>query len=201
MIAISSVDLSTGSISSVDYYDGKILLSSSVSTGTVTFLYSDRCKSSSLYVDAVDPGTLTIYDILNIRGSLIANSMRPDVVIVHPVDLPDIFLSQEAAGNAFIPSKQYANKEDLLAGEVGQIVDLKLLSSLYAPEGVAIVADSKRLGWDIIKRDLTGTAEVKPEKDQTWYHLWAEREFAVSDDSAIGVVVNIKKNQYKASDL
>ena len=199
IVSIVSSELESGSVSSVDYYDGKVLLSTSISTGTVIFLYSNRCRESSLFIDAASPGSLTVNDILNLRGSLVANSLRPDVVIVHPIDLPDIF--ESATGNVFISLRQYSSRDNILKGEVGQIVDLRLLTSPYAPEGIAIVADSKRLGWDIIKRDLKASTELRPDKDQTWIHLWAEREFAVSEDNAIGILVNVKKGTYRAADL
>ena len=193
IIQITSVSGAT--ISQVDYYGGSIWLRDSVSAATVTFLYSDRCRSTGLYVSAVSPGMLLAHDILNIRRKLIESSMDPDVVLVNDKDLPTLLYDANASG-IYTDITEY--KDEALNGEVGRIADLRLLTSVYTPEGVAIVVDSSKLGWDVIKRDLHGIKEDKPEYDSVYFHLWAEREFGVSNSLAIGVVVNANSGEYPA---
>jgi len=160
IVSISSVSPGA-TVSAVDYYDGKVLLSSSVPAATVTFLYSDRCKSSGLVVDASEKSKLTTWDLLKLRSTLLAASVSPDIVIVNSNEI----------------------------------------TTLLYDEGAAIMVDSSRFGYQVIKRELEAKKEDRPELDRTWYHLWTEREFAVTDDNAIGIVVNAKAGSFSASDL
>jgi len=195
IIEITSVSGAT--IESVDYYDGKVKLTGSVSAATVTFLYSNRCKSTGLVRDATTKGSVTVKDILELRASMIESSIYPDIMIIHSSDLPSL-MSDGAAQGLFESAYE---KEDTLNGEIGQLMDLRMLVSGSTKEGAVILVDSSRLGVDVTKRELTGIKEDKPEFDSVWYHLWAERELAVTDDNAIGVLVNVKRGTYKAADL
>jgi len=197
MIAITSVS-SGATISSVDYYDGKVLLESSVSAATVTFLYSNRCKDTGLVVDASNKSSLTTWDILNLRATLLASSVNPDIVLVNSKEVSTVLYDPNVP-DLFVNAKLY--NEDLVNGEIGMIADLKLVESPLVPEGVAVMVDSSRLGHQVIKRDIEAEKEDKPDIDRTCYHIWTEREFAVVDNRAIGVVVNAKSGVYKASDL
>ncbi len=197
IVAISSVS-SGATISAVDYYDGKVLLSNSVSAATVTFLYSNRCKTSGLVVDASEKAKLTSWDILKLRSSLLTSSVNPDIVLVNSNEITTLLYDPDVPG-LFVNAKLY--NEDLINGEVGMIADLKVVESPIVPEGIAVMVDSSRLGYHVIKRDLEAEQEDKPDIDRTWYHLWTEREFAVTDDNAIGIVVNAKAGNFSASDL
>jgi len=199
VISISSVP-SGATVSSVDYYSGKVLLTSSISSGTLTFLYSDRCRSNGFYLDANTKQYLKIWDVLNLRSTLISNSIHPDVLLVHPSEVTTLLYDPDTQ-TLFVHERLYAGKDDKLNGELGQIVDLKVVSSANVPEGVGILVDSSRLGYDVIKRDLDGNEEIKPDYDSVFYHFWAEREMAVSDDNAIGVIVNAKQGEYGAASL
>jgi len=197
IITISSVSPGA-TINAVDYYDGKVLLSNSVSAATVTFLYSNRCKSSGLVVDASEKSKLTSWDLLKLRSTLLAATVNPDIVIVNSNEITTLLYDPDVS-TLFVNAKTY--NKDLINGEIGMIVDLKLVESPLVPEGVAIMIDSSRLGYHVIKRDVEAEEESKPAIDRTWYHIWTEREFAVVDDNAIGIVVNAKAGSYRASEL
>jgi len=195
ILEITSVSGAT--IKSVDYYEGKILLTSSVPAATVTFNYSNRLKDSGLYAPVYDAGTLKVWDVLQIRAKMIENSLTPDVLVVHDRDLPGLLYDASGAG-IYLSSELYKPR---LAGEIGKIMDLHIVSSLHMIEGAGILIDSSRLGWSVIKRPLEGRAEDKPEFDEVWYVLWAEREFGVTNERAIGLVTNAKTGDYSAADL
>jgi len=197
IVAISSVS-SGATINSVDYYDGKILLANSVSAATVTFLYADRCRTSGLVTDASNKGTLTAWDILNLRYNMLNASVSPDIVLINSKEVTTL-LYDTIGAPLFVNAKLY--NEDLVNGEIGMIADLKIVESPLVPEGVAVMVDSSRLGYQVIKRDLDAEEELRPEMDRTWYHLWTEREFEVINDNAIGIIVNAKSGTYSAADL
>ena len=198
IVQITSVSGAT--IDSVDYYKGSVVLTGSVSAATVTYLYSNRCKSTGQYIDVSSPEYLKVWDVLKLRSTLIANTIYPDVLIVHPRELETLLYDPDCM-SLFVSVKEYRDENDILNGEIGQLADLRVLASGICPEGIGILVDSNRLGYDVIKRDLTGTKEDKPEYDQVWYHLWSEREFTVSDSYAIGIAVNAKTGVYKATHL
>ena len=197
IVSISSVSPGA-TVSAVDYYDGKVLLSSSVPAATVTFLYSNRCKSSGLVVDASEKSKLTTWDLLKLRSTLLATSVNPDIAIVNSNEITTLLYDPDVP-TLFVNAKLY--NKDLINGEIGMVADLKLVESPLVPEGAAIMVDSSRLGYHVIKRDLEAKQEDRVEIDRTWYHLWTEREFAVTDDNAIGIVVNAKAGSFSASDL
>jgi len=198
ILEITSVTGAT--IEAVDYYDGKVLLTGSVPTATVTFTYSDRLKSTGIYLEARDPGTLTAHDVLKLRNELISNTIYPNMLLIHPEDLGN-FLYDEMLSSLFIPSIQYEREKLIAPSEIGQLLDLRVLCSGNLIPGACILVDSRRLGFHVIKRGLEGIEEAKPEIDSVHYHLWAESEFGVTDPKAIGLITNIKIGQYKAEDL
>jgi len=197
---VQIISVNGATIDSVDYYKGSVVLTGSVSAATVTYLYSNRCKSTGLYIDVNTAEYLKIWDVLKLRSTLVANSIYPDVLIVHPREVETLLYDPDCM-SLFVSIREYSDKQEILNGEIGQIADLKVLASGQVPEGIGILVDSNRLGYDVIKRDLTGTKEDKPEYDQVWYHLWSEREFGVSDTLAIGIAVNAKTGKYKAAHL
>jgi len=197
---ISIVSIGSGTISNVDYYKGSVVLTGSISAGTVTFLYSNMAKNSGLYSAVKDAGTLGIWDVFKLRSSLCANSVNPDVVLVNDVDLPTMLYSPDVS-DSLISIKEYTSQDDILNGEIGLVPPLRLFSSPLIMQGAAIVLDSKRLGFNCIKRELEGTKEEKSEIDSTWYHLWSENSFVVADNLSVGVLVNAKTGQYPAANL
>jgi len=196
VISITSAGVST--ISSVEYDTGIVTLAASIASDTITSLYSAKCNTSGLWMEAASPQTLTVYDILSMRGTLIDNSMNPDIVLVHNSDIPSL-IYDATGSNLFVNAREYTDKDELLNGEIGQIMDLKIVSSNYLPQGIGIIVDSSRLGFEITRRELYGEKENKPDYDQVWYHLWSEKEYAVTDNKAVGVIVNLKTGQYPAT--
>ena len=117
--------------------------------------------------------------------------------MVNPVDLIDLLY--DAAGNGLFTSvREYTVENGVLNGEIGQIGDIKLIKSALVPEGVGLLVDVERVGYQIVSRNFEGTREDFPEFDQIRYHLYSERDFGVSNSLAIGVLVNAKSGRYGA---
>ena len=189
--------LSAGTISSVDYYDGKVLLASSIAACTVTFTYSNRCSTlgTSLLQDATGKQTLTVSDVFTLKNSMVDKTIAPDVMLLNSKDMKNL-LADASFQNLF----EYTDDKKY-NGEIGKLLDLTLVSSKILPEGVAILVESDRLGYEVIKRDLTSYEEALYDYDNVAYHMWSEREYGVSDANAVGVVVNLKTGSYPAANL
>jgi len=195
IIQITSVSGAT--IDSVDYYKGSIILTGSVSAATVTYLYSDRCRTTGQYVDVDTAEYLKVWDVLELRGTMTAHTIYPDILLVHPRELQTLLYDPDCM-SLFTNVDSY-QKTEPLSGEVGKIGDIRVLASGNVPEGVGILVDSNRLGVEVIKRELDLQAKEKPSQDQVWYLIWSEREFGILDPYAIGIVVNAKTGQYRAT--
>jgi len=181
------VSVNGGTIKSVQYDEGTITLTGSVSAATVVTEYSNLLKSTGQWVSASTPGSLSVKDILRAKGKMAGNHRTPDVLILNPVDLATLFFDPNAK---LVDASVYGKNEVLLNAELGKLFGMKVLMSSRSPEGAAILIDTTRLGYDVRKRDLTGTREDKPEFDSVWYHFWAERNFGLVDTLAVAAVVN-----------
>jgi len=190
------VSVTTGyTIDAVDYYDGRFRRTNTVGPATVVFEYSNRCKTTGLYVDAKDEGTLSSWDILVARAKIIGKNYTPNVMIFHDTDIPGLLYDEKIK---FLEVTAYPGREPLLNAEIGKIFGLRTLTSTRSYEGVGIYVDTAHLGYDVHKRDLKGVRDDRPERDAVWYHFWAERGFGVVNDEAVCVSVNHKKGLYPA---
>jgi len=188
---VQVLTVGAGTVSSVDYYDGKILLTGSIGAGTVTYTYSN----SRYALDSTGKGTLSFTDILALRSSMCVNStIYPSVLFVTPTDMVN-FMKDTIVSNLFNSNTDGYN------GKVGEILDISIVKSCILPVGNAVFVDPTRVGYSIIKRDLEGNVINKPEYDSIWYQLWGEKEYAVSNTLAIGLISNIKSGQYSAANI
>ena len=185
IISIESVSGAT--ISSVKYDEGSVILTGSVSAATVVYTYSNRLKTTGLWVGASSPGSLSPKDILRARAKMIGKYRDPDVVVINPVDTTTLFFDPNVK---LVDASQYGAREPLLNGELGKLFGMKVIMSTGAPEGCAILVDTKRLGYDVRKRELEGIRKDKPDLDSVFYYFWAERDFGVVDDYAVAAVVD-----------
>jgi len=185
---------SSATISSVEYDTGKVTLTGSVTAATITSVYSDYLSSTTLWVGASSAGSLSAKDILRVRSKLVAKHRKPDVLIINDADLASLLFDPNVK---FVDVSAYGSNEALMNAEIGKIFGMKVVTSSRAPQGNAFVVDSKRLGYDVRKRDLSGVREDKPDYDSVWYHFWAERNFGVADSLAVGAVVNAQSSDYE----
>jgi len=89
----------------------------------------------------------------------------------------------------WIDAWAYRGKGPLLNAEVGQMFGMRVVTTTRAPQGVAAVVDTSRLGYHVMKRNLKGVREDKPEYDQVWYHYWSEENFGKTDNFSVGLTV------------
>jgi Fe-S cluster assembly iron-binding protein IscA len=173
-------------ISQVNYAEGKIQLSSSVSTATITFSYANKVQTSGLYMSPANYGTIKVRDVLNMRATLSANSIHADCVFLSDADVSEFAYD---AGNLFNPVV-----EDDLNGMIGKLLDLKVLSSNVIPQGNAIIVQGDRLGYDVQGRGLFAVSKYEPSEDS--YHIWSysENRFSDGDSFAVCLITNGQAN-------
>jgi len=195
ILNISSVNGNT--LDYVDYYDGVLHFKSSTPTSTVTYTYANRPNGNTMTVEVQNQQTLSVWDMLQVRNKVISQNRHPDIFIMNDSDLDGLLYDSKVK---FLDRSAYGNSEPLRNGEIGKIFGLKIVTSTRAPEGAGIVLDSSRLGYDVHKRDLRGYREDKYEYDSVWYHFWSERNFGVTDDLSVGLVVGAyASSDYRAT--
>jgi len=189
ILEIISSTFNTGSISSWDASDGKILLSGSVSSATVVYSYSNQAKSSSQYQDCATPKTITLADIFLMRTTMRGNTIYPDVCLLNDKDFDNIFIVEELSG-LWVGVDSYKTNSPVLEGEIGKLLDLKVLAgSTLIPEGVVALVDSSRLGYEAVFRSDV-KVEFLPESFSKRISVWDVRDYGTSDNLAVGLVAN-----------
>jgi len=184
LVSIKSV--SGGTISSVDYHSGTIILTGSVAAATIVAYFADNLKSTGLYRDSGN--TLVGKDILLLKSQVEGENFSPNIFICHPDHLAELLYD---ANTKFLDASAYGGREPLLRGELGQVFGLKVLVTSRIPKSSAIVVDTARLGYHVVKRPLESIREEKPEFYQIWYHLWGKENFGVVNEKAIGLISNL----------
>jgi len=182
------VSVGAGTISQVAYDDGVVTL-----TGSIPATITAQAVQSRMYVAATAPGSLSVKDIQRAKAKMVTQHIHPDVLLFNEADYASLLFDTNAK---FIDYTQYGGKEPILNGEIGKLIGLKVITSTRIPQGNAVLVCTKRLGYDVHKRELNGVREDKPEYDSVWYHFWAERNFGVSDTLSVAVVVNAQSADY-----
>lgn len=194
ILEISTVDGNT--LDRVDYYDGELYFAETIPSSTITFTYANRPNSNTMTVSVLSGETLTAWDMLQARNKVIAQNRHPDYYIMNDSDLPGLLYDSKVT---FFDASAYGSRTPLANAEIGKMFGLRIVTTTRAPEGAGIVLDSKRMGYDVHKRDLRGYREDKYEYDSVWYHFWSERNFGVTDDLTISLVVGGKTGDYKGT--
>jgi len=165
-------------VSSVDYYDGKIVTSGA---GTITY-----AKTTRTYVKEVSTaGSLVYKDIAAAAGDIRARKWKANFLLVHPNQYADLLNDDR-----FIDTSRYGAREPIVNGELGKIGGMKVLVSTQIPDGVSLVVDSTRAGWLAIKRNIDLKRWDNPQTDSVELYFYMEYGVAVTDEDAIVVLVN-----------
>lgn len=180
----------------VDYYEGVIYFAGTAPTSTFSFKYANRPNSNTMTVETQSAQTISPWDMWQAKNKIVAQKRHPSFFVMNDLDLPGFIYDQNLK---FLDVSAYGSREAIMNGEVGKVLALRIVTSVLAPEGAGIVLDTSRMGYDVTKRDLRGYREDKYEYDSVWYHFWSERNFGVTDDLAVALVVGGKAGTYAAT--
>lgn len=190
---VKIVSVTGGTILNVEYDTGKVVLAASVPACTVVAQYAAVPKGTGLWVGATTPGSLTAKDVSRAKAKMVTNHRYPDVLLFNDADYASLLFDPNMK---FVDVSAYGDREPVLNGEIGKALGMKVLTSSRIPQGNAVLVDSKRLGYDVHRRELSGVREDKPEFDSVWYHFWAERNFGLTDSFAVALVCNAQAPDY-----
>jgi len=132
-------------------------------------------------------GSMSAKDLLLVRSDIISENFDPDVIVIHPKRLPEIFYDPAAK---FVEAYAYRGAGPLLNGELGQMWGMKVIVTSKAPIYGAILIDTDDLGYCVERMDL----ELKRDDvtglktDMLYFFGFAERNYGVVNNKAYGAV-------------
>jgi hypothetical protein len=178
---VEITNLNGSTLSTVDKFSGTITLTDSTSN-TINYTYSEN----RLFDKVSNEGTLRALDLFNMASSMEDNTINADVVIVDSSNFKNLLVNDS---DLFLNVKSYASKDHLFNAECGMVGNLSVLLSGLVPDNIAIVAESSKIGYNVIKRNLTGTKKDLPVYDLVSYNLYKEDQFVVGNSLAIGILL------------
>lgn len=177
-------------LSGVDYYGGTFYFTGSMAAAqTVTFKYPLRIHDSGQYIQAANAKTLSAFDMLTARAKGTSKHYTPTALVLHDDDFPGLMYDEKLK---FLDVSAYGGREAILNAEVGKLFGMKVLTTAIShfATGHVLYVDQPDMGYHVIKREMRGYREDKPEYDAIWYHMWAEENWGVVNDNAIVMSVN-----------
>jgi len=191
VIEITSISpaSSKASIQAVDYCLGTVYFGPPIDEAT-TIWYREAGRPG-LCVHASRPGStgtgITAWGLLQAKAALIAQGRDPDVAVMSYSDLPNLLYDDKVN---FLDASAYTSHEPLYNAEIGKLWGLKIITeSRKLPQGVAVVVDVDRMGYDVHKEELRSYREDVYKRDAVYYYFYAERGFGVTDTLAVCKVV------------
>lgn len=172
--------------------NGAATLTASASQGcTVTYLYIPATNAEGDPVGArrvtTTGGSLSAKDLLSLRGDIIAKKYDPDVFVIHPDRLADIFYDPNVK---FLEKSAYEGQGVIFTGELGKIWGVKVVVSNKAPKYGVIAIDSDKLGYHVIRKPLNLVRDDYTGMSIDTLYFWgfAEENFGVVNAQAYGAV-------------
>jgi len=126
-------------------------------------------------------------DILLVKGDVGSANFQPDVVIIHPKRLPEIFYDP---ASKFIEASAYRGGGVLYNGELGQMFGLRVIVTTKCPIYGAVVLDSRALGYCVERMDLDLQEDrvTGLRTDMLYFWGFAERNYGVVEEKSYGAV-------------
>lgn len=158
-------------------------------TITVAGAYADARKWACATdycccVAATTFGTLAYEDIIAAVTKVRASKWAPNFMLIHPNQMADLIKD-----NRFIDTSRYGSSEPILTGEVGKVGGVKILASTNMFEGVALIMDSTKAAYLVLKRKVDLKRWDNPSTDCTELYFWYEYGIGVTRPEAICMVV------------
>ena len=183
------VSVNGGTIASVDYEKGSIILDASIPS-TITYTYSSVANGTGYHMASTSAKTISIKDVLTMRGSLNANSIHPDVLIINDIDVTNFVYDTQTDGLISY------SKDARYNGEIASLLDLSILTSDLLPQGIAVLVDSSRSGYSITgnRGKVFSTVQDKLDLDQKHLRVYSEVGYSLGDTKSVGIITNGQTN-------
>jgi hypothetical protein len=139
-------------------------------------------NATAVTVDA--SGSITLDYVLELKDSMIANSVCPDLLLINPKALKPL-----AKDTAFQNLFDSSATEDY-NGQVGKVVGINVVASCNIPDTIGILLDSNKVGYNVVARPLEVNVFDRLEKDNKEIRLWYENVFYATSLSS-GLLVNV----------
>lgn len=136
---------------------------------------------------SVSSGSLSAKDIWNAKADILAKNFDPDVMVVHPFRLSELFYDSAVK---FVEAWAYRGAGPVMNGEIGQMWGLKVIVSTKCPIYSAILIDTKNLGYEVKRMPLT-LQENKycgMQTDTLYFYGVGEINYGVVNAGAYGAV-------------
>ena len=125
------------------------------------------------------PGTLSYEDVVDGRNKVKVAKRLANVMVIHPDQESDLLKDSR-----FIDSSQYGDREPLLAGEIGKISGLKILTTTQITTGTALVLDTTKAAWLAIKREIDLKRKEEASTDSVELYFFQEFGVELVNDDA-----------------
>jgi N4-gp56 family major capsid protein len=188
VLYISAITTNPG-VEAVDYVDGSIYFTSTLTSDCIVTFYT--VTKPGIYVRSAQRKSssegITAWGLLEAKATMIGYGRDPKVAVMSFADIPNLLYDDKVD---FLDSSAYGGREPLMNAEIGKLWGLKIITeSRRLPRGVALVVDTDRMGYDVIKEDLEIFRDPVYERDAVSYYAYAERGFGVKDTLALAVVL------------
>jgi len=168
-----------GTSSSITYASGAV--------GTVTYWYSP----ATLGYEGVSAtaGSLGAKDLQNCRNGIRGYKYKPSVAVVHPQLVTNLIYDPAVK---FVEQAAYtgADKAHAYTGELGQVMGLRIITTVYAPTIAVAVIDEGKLGYQVVRKELDMNRDQYTGMSMDCLYFWgfAEKGFGVVNTRAYGCV-------------
>lgn len=153
---------------------------------------ADSSLSDAITVDTETDGEITADEVIQLRQAMKANSVDPDVLLVHPDQYGDLLTEDKIQ-----EVDKYGSREPIYNGEVGYIGGVRIVemeqanpSSSDADEIQAVMIDSDRAFVEAVKRELTVRRKFVDKDDNWQFSATARYGHKVVDEEAVGHLKN-----------
>jgi hypothetical protein len=183
----------TLAITSVDYKDGKIKCSTSATGSKVILRYKYSTRTDSLFQDPSTATKLGFPDLIGAKTKIVSAKWRPNTLVIDPLASGGL-----ESDDRFSDASKYGGREEILNGEIGKIAGLKVLVTTNVLPTTALLMDTTRGAYLVLKRNLDMKKWDAPDVDSTRLFFYEELAPKVINEDCFAFVTNIASNSDKA---
>jgi N4-gp56 family major capsid protein len=187
----SSASLTAMTVAAVDYKDGKVKLTESAKGSKVLFKY-DYSARTSTFIDADTAGKFEYEDMVKAKTALSIAKRKANVLVIHPSEEAQILTDDR-----FVDASRFGSNEPIMNGSIGKISGMQVLVTTNAISGCPLIADTSKVGYFVIKREIDMKRQEKPEADAHEIYFYQEYAPKVINEDALCFITNVSSDANK----